>query len=73
MAKDFILNKKTKVESNSKMSVEEHYSSAEVKNYINQRREKAVQQAENEKKKISKPKPVEQKWDETKSFKYAIF
>jgi hypothetical protein len=55
-----------------KTSIERNYSSAAVKNYVEQRKEKAAQQAQDEKDGVSKAKISERQWDEMKSYKYAI-
>lgn len=41
--------------------------------YVNERKEKAEKQKQDEKNGISKVKLSEQNWDEMKSYRYAIF
>lgn len=53
-------------------TMEKNYTSNVAKNYINQRREKAQRQTQDEKTGVAKAALAE-KWDEMVSYKYAIF
>jgi len=73
MAKDFILNGTNRDNYAGKLPNDKDYSSTVVKNYVDQRKEKAEKQRQDEKNGISHAKFSEQKWDEMQSYKYAIF
>ncbi len=74
MAENFILLEGANDDHRSnKTSTEKHYSSTAVKSYIDQRKEKADKQKQDEKNGISNTKLSEKKWDEMQSYKYAIF
>lgn len=74
MAENFILLEDANNSHRSNhTSTERNYSSTAVKSYVEQRKEKAEKQKQDEKNGISKTKLSEQKWDEMQSYKYAIF
>lgn len=71
MAENFILSGTTN-ENNRIDAEEKDFASVVAKHYIEQRKEKAAKQAENEKNGISNTKASEQRWDEMRSYRYAI-
>lgn len=71
MAENFILNGTTN-ENNRMGTTERELASTVAKHYIEQRKEKAAKQAEDEKNGISNATPSEQRWDEMRSYRYAI-
>ncbi|MNJ92864.1 hypothetical protein D3C87_105380 [compost metagenome] len=74
MAENFILLEDANNSRRSNhTSTERNYSSTAVKSYVDQRKEKAEKQKQNEKNGISNAKLSERKWDEMQSYKYAIF
>ncbi|MFN0256458.1 hypothetical protein [Pedobacter ureilyticus] len=73
MAKDFILNGTNCSNYSGKSPNDKDYSATVVKNYVDQRKEKAEKQKQDERNGISNAKLSEQKWDEMKSYRYAIF
>ncbi|SOD14511.1 hypothetical protein [Pedobacter xixiisoli] len=74
MAENFILLEDANNSHRSnKTSTERNYSSTAVKSYVDQRKEKAEKQKQDEKNGISNAKLAERKWDEMQSYKYAIF
>ena len=50
-----------------------NYTTDIAQSYVNKRKEKEQKQKQDEKNGISKVKLSEQKWDEMKSYRYAIF
>ena len=74
MAENFILLEGANDSHRSnETSTERNYSSTAVKSYVDQRKEKADKQRQDERNGISNAKLSEQKWDEMKSYRYAIF
>jgi hypothetical protein len=74
MGENFILHEATNDNNRSnKTSTGKAYTTDVAKNYIDQRKEKAAKQSQNEKNGVSNAKLSEQKWDEMKSYHYAIF
>ncbi|MDQ8003971.1 MAG: hypothetical protein REI64_04160 [Pedobacter sp.] len=60
-------------DSNRSSNASRTYTTDVAQSYANQRKEKAEKQKQDEKNGISNAKLSEQKWDEMKSYRYAIF
>lgn len=73
MATNIVVNESTKKNAHSNEISPKKETNEAVKHYINQRKEKAEQQAKDEKNGISKSKLSKREWDEMTSYKYAIF
>lgn len=74
MTENFILHGATDNNNDSQSgSIERNYTTDVAKSYVEQRKEKAIKQSQDEKNGVSKIKLSEQKWDEMKSYRYAIF
>lgn len=71
MAENFILSGTTN-ENNRMEATERDFASTVAKHYIEQRKEKAAKQAEDEKNGVSNTKLSDQRWDEMRSYRYAI-
>ena len=72
MGENFILHEAAN-DSNRSNETSRNYTTDIAQSYVNQRKEKAEKQRQDEKNGISNAKLSEQKWDEMKSYRYAIF
>ncbi len=72
MSENFILHEATN-DSNRSNETSRTYATDIAQSYVNQRKEKADRQKQDEQNGVSNAKLSEQKWDEMKSYRYANF